>query len=58
MVCGGALRTKFGRPVAMTLTTWELRSGSHGEEGKERKLAVGSGWRTAKVAERLIGKSK
>jgi hypothetical protein len=42
----------------MTLTTSELRSGGHGEEGKERKLAVGSGWCTAKVADRLIGKSE
>ena len=48
MVCGDALRTRFGRPEAMTLITSELRSGGHGEDGKERRLAVGSGWCTAK----------
>ena len=57
VVYGDALRTRFGRPVAMTLTISELRSGGLGEDGKERNLAVGSGWCTAKVADRLIGKS-
>jgi hypothetical protein len=55
-LCITRLKNQFGRPVFITLTPWQLNFDGHGKDGRVRRLAVGSGWCAAKVADRLIGK--